>query len=144
MESWTRGQRWVSDGEPELGLGIVRASGDGRVDIEFPAAGEKRCYATDTAPLRRVKFMAGDRIQVRSGEEVTVVHVREEDGLRIHETAAGDIPETELADSISFSKPGDRLFGGKLDDPTDFDLRAEALQRRAAMRRSPLRGLAGA
>ena len=45
--TWTRGQRWVSDGEPELGLGIIRKSGDGRVEIAFPAAGETRIYAID-------------------------------------------------------------------------------------------------
>ncbi|RYD23707.1 MAG: RNA polymerase-binding ATPase [Verrucomicrobiaceae bacterium] len=142
--TWTRGQRWVSDGEPELGLGMIRKSGDGRVEIVFQAAGETRIYATDTAPLRRVRFVAGDRVKVRSGEEVTVTGVREEEGLRIYETAGGDVGERELSDSISFSKPEDRLFGGKLDEPVDFDLRGDALRRRADMRRSPVRGLAGA
>ena len=49
-----------------------------------------------------------------------------------------------MSDSISFSKPEERLFGGKLDEPADFDLRGEALRRRAEMRRSPVRGLVGA
>ena len=142
--TWTRGQRWVSDGEPELGLGIIRKGGGGRVEIAFPAAGETRIYATDTAPLRRVRFMPGDRIKVHSGAEMTVERVREERGLRIYETHGGDVPEADLSDSISFSKPEERLFGGKLDDYGDFDLRGEALQRRADMRRSPVRGLAGA
>jgi ATP-dependent helicase HepA len=141
---WTRGQRWVSDGEPELGLGIIRESGDGRVEIDFPAAAETRIYATDTAPLRRVKFMPGDVIRVQSGEEMTVSQVREQDGLWIYETDRREVTEEELSDSISFSKPEERLFGGKLDDPVDFDLRGEALHRRADMRRSPVRGLAGA
>lgn len=143
-ETWTRGQRWVSDGEPELGLGVIRKSGEGRVEIVFPAAGETRIYATDTAPLRRVRFVEGDRVKVRSGEEVMVTGVREEKGLRIYETADGDVGEEALCDSISFSKPEDRLFGGKLDEPGDFDLRGEALRRRAEMRRAPVRGLAGA
>lgn len=144
QNTWTRGQRWVSDGEPELGLGVIRKSGDGRVEIVFPAAGETRIYATDTAPLRRVRFVEGDRVKLRSGEEVTVTAVREEKGLRVYETAGGDVGEEALCDSISFSKPEDRLFGGKLDEPGDFDLRGEALKRRAEMRRSPVRGLAGA
>jgi ATP-dependent helicase HepA len=143
-KTWTRGQRWVSDGEPELGLGIIRKSGDGRVEIAFPAAGETRIYATDTAPLRRVRFMPGDRIKVHSGEELTVESVREERGLRIYETDGGEVLESGLSDSISFSKPEERLFGGKLDEHGDFDLRGEALRRRAEMRRSPVRGLAGA
>ena len=142
--TWTRGQRWVSDGEPELGLGMIRESGEGRVEISFPAAGETRIYAIDTAPLRRVRFMPGDRIKVHSGSEMTVERVREDRGLRIYETDNGEVLESDLSDTISFSKPEERLFGGKLDEPTDFDLRGEALHRRAEMRRSPVRGLAGA
>ena len=142
--TWARGQRWVSDGEPELGLGIVTQVGDGRVDIQFRATGENRCYATETAPLRRVRFLAGDKIKVKSGADRTVVSFHEENGLRVYETEEGETREADLSDSISFSKPQDRLFGGKLDDHGDFDLRGEALLRRAAMRRSPVRGLAGA
>jgi ATP-dependent helicase HepA len=141
---WRRGQRWVSDGEPELGLGIIRNTGEGRVEIDFPAAGETRVYAIGTAPLRRVRFLAGDRIQNRSGSEMVVEGVREEGGLRIYLTDGGEVLESDLSDAMSFSKPEERLFGGKLDDFGDFDLRGEALQRRAEMRRSPVRGLAGA
>lgn len=142
--TWKPGQRWVSDSEPELGLGIILHGGHGRVEIVFPAAGENRCYALETAPLRRVKFQPGDRITTHEGVETTVENVREEAGLRIYETAAGEVPEAHLSDAMTFSKPEERLFGGKLDDPGDFDLRGEALQRRAGMRRSPARGLAGA
>jgi ATP-dependent helicase HepA len=142
--TWTRGQRWVSDGEPELGLGMVRTSGDGRVEIAFLAAGETRIYAIGTAPLRRVKFMPGDKIKTHSGEEMMVSRVRERDGLRIYETHGGEVAEQDLSDSISFSKPEERLFVGKLDEPADFDLRGEALRRRADMRSSPVRGLTGA
>ncbi len=142
--TWTRGQRWVSDGEPELGLGMIRMSGDGRVEIAFPAAGETRIYAIGTAPLQRVKFMPGDKIKTHSGEERTVSQVRERDGLRIYETDGGEVAEQDLSNSISFSKPEERLFVGKLDEPADFDLRGEALRRRAKMRRSPVRGLTGA
>lgn len=134
----------MSDSEPELGLGIILGGGDGRVEIVFPAAGESRCYALDSAPLRRVRFLPGDRIKTHEGREMTVEKVREAGGLRIYETDAGEVPEAELSDAMTFSKPEERLFGGKLDDPGDFDLRGEALQRRAAMRRSPARGLAGA
>ena len=39
------GQRWVSDAEPELGLGVVMNAGGGRVSILFPAADDRREYA---------------------------------------------------------------------------------------------------
>lgn len=134
----------MSDSEPELGLGIILSGGDGKVEIVFPAAGENRCYALDSARLRRVKFLPGDKIKTHEGNEMTVEKVREESGLRIYDTDAGEVAEAELSDSMTFSKPEERLFGGKLDDPGEFDLRGEALRRRAEMRRSPARGLAGA
>jgi ATP-dependent helicase HepA len=142
--AWVRGQRWVSDSEPELGLGIILSGSGGRVEIVFPAVGEQRCYALDSAPLRRVRFLPGDRITTHEGAELIVDRVREENGLRIHETSAGDITEAELSDSISFSKPEERLFGGKLDELDAFELRGEALRRRAEMRASSVRGLVGA
>lgn len=134
----------MSESEPELGLGILLGGGDGQLRIGFPAAGETRAYAVESAPLRRVKFLPGDRITTHAGEHTTVDAVREEDGLRLYLTGIGEVPESALADSMSFSKPEDRLFGGKVDEPADFDLRGEALARRAEMRRSPLRGLVGA
>jgi ATP-dependent helicase HepA len=142
--TWTRGQRWVSDGEPELGLGIIRKSGEGRVEIAFPAADEVRIYATETAPLRRVKFQAGDKLTIHSGSERIVESVQEEGGLRIYHTDGGVVLEADLSDVMSFSKPEERLFGGILDAHGDFDLRGEALRRRAEMQRSPIRGLVGA
>lgn len=142
--TWTRGQRWVSDGEPELGLGIIRKSGEGRVEIAFLAADEIRIYATETAPLRRVKFQAGDKLTIHSGSERIVESVREECGLRIYHTDGGVVLEADLSDVMSFSKPEERLFGGILDAHGDFDLRGEALRRRAEMQRSPIRGLVGA
>ena len=46
------GQRWVSDTEPELGLGIILKAEAGRVEVFFHAAGEQRQYAMESAPLR--------------------------------------------------------------------------------------------
>jgi len=142
--TWVRGQRWVSDSEPELGLGMIVRGGDGRVEIVFRAAGEKRIYAVESAPLRRVKFSAGDKISTQTGLAITVESLAERDGLIIYQTDGGEVREENLSDSISFSKPEDRLFGGKVDAPKDFELRGEALRRRAEMRKSPIRGMAGA
>jgi ATP-dependent helicase HepA len=141
---WRCGQRWVSDGEPELGLGILRAVADGRVEMAFRAAGETRIYAADSAALRRVEFSAGDLIADREGRELRVVAVRVVAGLRIYVTVAGELAESELSDTISFSKPAERLYGGTLAEPGEFELRGEALRRQAALRRSAVRGLAGA
>ncbi|MGD1983897.1 MAG: hypothetical protein PVF93_08325, partial [Chromatiaceae bacterium] len=50
QESFVVGQRWLSEAEPELGLGIVVDSDRRQVAVDFPAAGTQRRYATTTAP----------------------------------------------------------------------------------------------
>jgi len=137
------GQRWVSDTEPELGLGIILKAGLGRVEVFFHAAGEQRQYAIESAPLRRVRFAAGDKVRSRQGTELLIAAVEERDGLLVYRTARGELPEADLSDTISFSKPEDRLFGGHVDDLRTFDLRVEALQRRCDLRRSAVRGFTG-
>ena len=56
------GQRWVSDSEPEMGLGMILKVEFATVEILFPAAEETRCYALESAPLRRVIFKKGEVI----------------------------------------------------------------------------------
>ena len=137
------GQRWVSDTEPELGLGIILKAGFGRVEVMFPAAGEQRQYAIESAPLRRVRFAAGDKIKSRQGVELLVDSMEEKGGLLVYRHARGELPEADLSDAISFSKPEDRLFGGHTDELRTFDLRTEALRRRCELRSSPVRGFTG-
>ncbi len=62
MEAPAPGQRWISQSEPELGLGIISSVEGSFIDLRFPAAGEKRRYARNGAPLRRASFQAGDTL----------------------------------------------------------------------------------
>ena len=133
----------MSDSEPELGLGIILKAEFGRVELHFPAASEQRVYALKTAPLRRVQFKDGDRIKLHSGEQLGVDTVEERAGLLVYRCGEREVKETELSDTISFSTPEDRLLGGQTDESNTFNLRTEALQRRAAMRKSPVRGYVG-
>jgi ATP-dependent helicase HepA len=137
------GQRWVSDSEPELGLGIILQAASGRVSIFFPAANEHRQYALSSAPLRRVEFKEGDRIKTQSGATLIVETVEEQNGLLFYRTTRGDLPEAELSDTISFSTPQERLLGGQIDDLGLFALRVEALKQRSRLRQSPVRGFVG-
>ena len=143
MEQALPGQRWVSDSEPELGLGVVMKAEFGRVEIYFPAANEHRQYAIKTAPLRRVRFQEGDTIKTHEGQSLEVESVEERKGMLFYLGASRQVSEAELSDTISFSKPEDRLLAGQVDEPRDFDLRVEALKRRAALRRSTVRGFCG-
>ena len=56
MNLFIPGQRWISESEPELGLGTVVQTENGRVQVEFKAAGEMRNYTVDQAPLKRVQI----------------------------------------------------------------------------------------
>ncbi|MEY5009329.1 MAG: hypothetical protein RLZZ253_468 [Verrucomicrobiota bacterium] len=143
MELPVAGQRWVSDSEPELGLGIVLRVDVGRVEIFFPASGEHRRYATKTAPLRRVRFKEGDKIRTHEGETAVVESVEEAAGLVVYQTDRRRVPEAELSDVLSFSKPEERLLIGQVEDPWVFDLRLEALQWRAGLRAASVRGFVG-
>ncbi len=137
------GQRWVSDSEPELGLGMILKAEFNRVEVFFPAANEHRQYALKSAPLRRVRFGDGDRIKTHDGTELVVTTVDDRAGLLVYQTESREVAEAELSDTISFSKPEDRLLVGQVDDLATFDLRVEALQRRSRNRQSAARGFVG-
>jgi ATP-dependent helicase HepA len=109
MQNPVPGQRWVSDSEPELGLGIILRVAAGRVEIMFPAANEHRQYALSTAPLRRVIFKEADHIKLHSGADLVVDRVEERAGLLVYIVGDREIAEAELSDTISFSKPEERL-----------------------------------
>jgi len=138
------GQRWVSDTEPELGLGIILKTEYGRVEVFYPAATEQRQYALKSAPLRRVRFHEGDRIKTSEGAELVVETIEERAGMLIYRAGGRDVTEAQLSDTISFSKPEDRLLAGQVDERATFDLRVEALQRRCRHRQSAVRGFVGA
>src|SRR4030095_2324866 len=143
MQNPVPGQRWVSDSEPELGLGIILRVTAGRVKIMFPAANEHRQYALSTAPLRRVIFKEADHIKLHSGADLVVDRVEERAGLLVYFAGSREIPEAELSDTISFSKPEERLLAGQVDELPTFDLRVQALQWRSRIQQSPVRGYVG-
>ncbi len=138
------GQRWISDPEPEMGLGIILKVEFGRVEIYFPAASEHRQYAIESAPLRRVRFAVGDKITTHDGKESVVEKAGTRQGLMVYVVEGGrEVAEAELSDSISFSKPEDRMLRAHVDGPRTFDLRVEALGWMAQIRKSPVRGFVG-
>ncbi len=133
----------MSEPEPELGLGVVRGVKAGKVKLWFPASAETRIYAWPGAPLARVTFGKGERIAWQGGHGL-VESVRDQGGVRYYQTVAGEISEESLDGILSRRGPLDRLAAGTLDENDDFELRREALFRRARLQRSPVRGFAGA
>ncbi|UTW45886.1 RNA polymerase-associated protein RapA [bacterium SCSIO 12696] len=143
------GQRWVSNTESEAGLGIVVEANNRRVTISFPAIGEQRTYATDNAPLSRVRYNVGDQIRSADGDTLNVLEVREEGGYisYLGLDASGSqqlLEELDLDSFVQFSKPQDRLFAGQIDKLSRFELRQQALTHHHNHQLSPVLGLLGA
>lgn len=143
MASFIAGQRWTSETEPELGLGTVVRAGEGRVQIQFPATGETRTYASDNAPLKRVRFRVGDTVQTQSDQTLTIHRVIERGGLLVYVSADEELPESGLNDRISLRGPENRMFAGRFDSLAEFELRQRTLTLLHRARKSPVRGFAG-
>lgn len=145
MYPFVVGQRWVSETEPELGLGTVWAVSPRRVTLRFEGSDCTRQYVTASAPLRRVTFKPGDSVTSRAHTSFAVDTVEEIEGILVYCCGNGHkLPESELADALSFSTPWDRLGGGFSDPSELFDLRMEALSHQLTAKASPVRGFLGA
>jgi ATP-dependent helicase HepA len=144
LASIAPGQRWMSDAQPELGLGVVLSVDDRSVVVAFTAADETRRYAIRSAPLRRVQFGAGDTVTDHEGNPRRILGVEEVDGLLVYRCSDGELGEALVSDTTALSGPRERLADGRTDPSSLFDLRLETLNRLHAMRSSPLRGFVGA
>ncbi|MED5296310.1 MAG: RNA polymerase-associated protein RapA [Pseudomonadota bacterium] len=148
MSDFSPGQRWISDGEAELGLGTILNCDARSVTVLFGASQETRTYSTRLAPLTRVAFGSGDRIQSAEGWQMTVDDTKEIDGLIVYigEDDAGELcelPEARLADSMQFDQARDRLLTGQVDRNDWFDLRFRTLHHHHRVEQNPALGLAG-
>jgi len=143
MAKFTIGQRWISETEPELGLGILESVDRRQIRLLFPASSEARLYAPANAPIKRVEFRAGDTIHSNRGESIVIEEVEEEGGIITYLGGGVEVVEMDLADTISFSKPEDRLIGGQIDQSAAFKLRYEAIARQAHAKQSEVAGFVG-
>ena len=141
--TYTEGQRWISEPEPELGLGTLLKAEGGHLRLLFHATGEIRQYARENAPLKRVRFRIGDRISNHEDLEVVVDQVTEDEGLLTYHGEGLSIPEAQLSDRIRFSRPEDRLLNGHADDLAAFDLRRRCSEHRFQRDQAPHRGFIG-
>ncbi len=152
LQQFAIGQRWLSDTETELGLGVLIDVDERSVSILFPKSDETRVYARHNAPLSRIVFNTGDELQDQEGTAWTVESVEDRHGVLrynvIHTSAGGTeerkaLNETRIGANIQLSKPLDRLLASQIDYKEWYDLRIESLLMQANMKSSPLRGLVG-
>ena len=99
-------------------------------------------YGAANAPIKRVIFRVGDVVSLNR-ESDNDEAVEEVEGLVTYRAGEISIAESDLADTISFSKPEDRLINGQVDASATFSLRHEVLQRQRTARQSPVAGFLG-
>lgn len=143
------GQRWVSNSEAELGLGILRQVEGRRIEVDFPAAEEQRTYAADNAPLSRVMYGEGETVQHENGMQITVRQVESINDCLVYlgsDAQGGEhsIHEMCVTPFVQFSQPQQRLFAGQIDKNRQFDLRVKAQHAAHQLQQSEVYGLMGA
>jgi len=143
-------QRWISDTESELGLGTVVALEGRTVTVLFSATGESRLFSRNEAPLTRVIFNQGDRVNSHEGWSLLISGATDNDGLITYtgtreDTGEEDVKlrEVMLCHNIRFNKPQDRMFAGQIERMNHYTLRYDCLKQRHKMQQSELLGLAG-
>lgn len=148
MTEFALGQRWVSQTESALGLGLVTDIDGRRVTVSFPAAEEERTYAMDNAPLARVRYRIGETLEDHDGSRLKVTDVEEQDGLLVYrgdddQGETRTVSEVTLSPFARFVHPEQRLFCGQFDRNGDFALRYRTMQHWHRLQQSAARGLLG-
>ena len=146
--SFAIGQRWISETENSLGLGMITALDFRSVTLHFPATDETRIYAVTQAPLTRIALNKGEQLHHQAGWQGEVLDVQEMNGLLFYlvKNVQGEdviVNEKELSPIISFSQAKDRLFSSQIDRSEHFALRYQTLLHQQEQFQSPLRGLRG-
>lgn len=153
LQQFAIGQRWLSDTETELGLGVLIDVDERSISILFPKSDETRVYARNNAPLSRIVFNVNDEVQDQEGIKWVVESFDDRNGVIRYnvirtldngEQEKKALNETRIGAQIQLSKPLERLLASQIDYKEWYDLRIEAMQMQANMQTSPLRGLVGA
>lgn len=139
MSEFSIGQRFVSEAEPELGLGTINQVESKTIKIIFAGSHTERTYGTRGAPLKRVVFTVGDEICWLDETKSVVEEVEIINGIQFYNNKS----EVELSNEISFNRPEEKIFAGKIDSETLFDLRQKTLFYKNRINKSPVRGFIG-
>lgn len=150
MPDFAVGQRFLSDAEPELGLGIVTEVEFRTISLSFPATESIRRYAHANAPLTRISFEAGELLRDANGDDAIVEQAHESKGLlryQVRMCRSGEsrmLSEVELSPVLNLSQPLKRLLAGRTETAGWFQLRRAALAAQSFIDSSALLGLCSA
>lgn len=149
-QSFHVGQRFISNSEAVLGLGVVMSVDARSVKIYFPSAGEERTYAQSNAHVTRLVLGVGEKVKHIDGFEVTINEVLEQDNLLTYVGLRGDtneiahVVEVALDPQVKLNQPEKRLFHGQFDDPNWFETRYRCWLQQNEFANSGVVGLVGA
>ena len=143
MSNFTIGQRWISESEPDLGIGIINKINDNKVTILFETSNVTRQYYMVSAPLQRVKYNIGDVIRLKNNSELRIDHVEEISDLFFYSNSNNRVCETQISDAISFNTAEIRLFNLKFNKNEEYILRNQTLMMKNKKLKNPYRGLFG-
>lgn len=150
MPEFAVGQRWLSENETELGLGIIERVDHRLISVFFPATEEQRTYASDNAPLARMTFDAGEQIETDQGDIYTIESVEPHNGTLVYMVKLDPksdklvpLPETQISHHLDLNHAKDRLFSGQIDSVKWFELRFSAMKARENQQSSKIVGLQG-
>jgi ATP-dependent helicase HepA len=140
---YSPGQRWISEAEPELGLGTVLRCDARAVQMLFAKSGVVRNYAANGAPLARAAFRVGQRV-TGHGVAFVIDRIDLRDGLLVYSGERRELTEGQLDDEQSLSHADARLISARVDKPHHYELRKQVLFARAEARRSAAWGILSA
>ena len=148
LSEFAVGQRWISNAESGLGLGVVIGVESRRVALSFPAADEDRVYSIDAAPLTRIIYKVGDAVKDKYQHPLTILDTLDNNGVTFYKVAnaegeEGILPEIDLDAFVHFSTPLDRLLSGQIDPLKFFFCRKETRAHQSELAQSGAVGLLG-
>lgn len=150
MAEFTVGQRWLSETEIDLGLGLVTDVSGRQLSIHFPAVDETRFYATHSAPLARFQLQPEQRAQHFEGWWFTVLNVQQQGGLMVYLVRPDDgddehvVMESQIHHQVALNRVLSQVLAAKADRLDLFQLRRQAHNAKVAWQQSGVAGLLGA
>lgn len=140
------GQRWFSEAEPELGIGLISDQEHKQVTVFFPAVGVTRTYSKSNPPIKRVHYKEGDTISVvtdQSEKSAIVTQVETQNNIFFYICGEEVFPETLLKPDVFFTNPQDKILAGNFDRNNLFELRYESFLHLRAYQQCKTKGLLG-
>ncbi len=142
------GQCWISDTELNLGVGKVSEVQHRQVTLTFPSCAETRIYSAENAPLTRVSFAAGDKINTQDHQQFLVLSVSSKNSLVSYQLIdqkqnTFTLCESEFNPIVQTNKALERLFNGQIDQNKQFEARVLSFLHRNQLSCSPVSGMLG-